>query len=150
MPLHPLLPWQLKKKTAMARRCTSPRFSCSPPLLLQYAAVSPFLSPSAMAVSRRILVFATFSSSTHSCVPFVSPLPWWHFVAASPSTMKKKKKKGLLCHSSRRISFCDGKEKEHQKCCQNSLPLSELSSNRHIWKEEKDLSHSPEEGDTTP
>ncbi|XLR32139.1 hypothetical protein S83_060039 [Arachis hypogaea] len=88
-PLRSLPPWQLKKKTAMARRYISWRSSCLP-LLLQHVAMSSFASPStrppwhaaaspsAMTVPRRVLVFAA-SSLQHAvaslCLPSAMAAP---------------------------------------------------------------------------
>ncbi|KAL4330601.1 hypothetical protein AHAS_Ahas13G0416400 [Arachis hypogaea] len=80
MSLRLLLPWQLKKKTAMVRHCVLHvrRFlffntqlrplSCSLPPHVT-------VSPSAMAVPCRVLVFAASSSSTRRCVLSASPPP---------------------------------------------------------------------------
>ncbi|XLT68157.1 hypothetical protein HN873_024596 [Arachis hypogaea] len=75
MPLRSLPPWQLKKKTAMARRCTSRRSSCLP-LLLQHVATSHFASPSAMTVPRCVLVFVA-SSLQHAIASLLCPLLRW-------------------------------------------------------------------------
>ncbi|XLR54353.1 hypothetical protein S83_005025 [Arachis hypogaea] len=88
-PLRPLSPWQLKKKTTMACRCTSPRSSCS-----LFAASSS----TRYCVSFRV-PFRHDSTSPRSCVRrfFFFNMP---FISV-PSAMVKKTAGnvvGALCH----------------------------------------------------
>ncbi|XLR28003.1 hypothetical protein S83_055903 [Arachis hypogaea] len=82
--LHPLPPWQLKKKTVMACCCVPFRHRSN---LLHFRVTAS-------------------SSSTRRCVSSASLVPWQHLVATSPSTMTAPYRCIPFCHDEEEDRKC--------------------------------------------